>query len=418
VDSGGTFRLDPPRLRTTEDASLERHTTWFELYFDLVFVAAVSELGTGLAREPTAAVFARFAGLFVVVVWAWIGFTMYANRFDTDDLPYRLSKAAAAFAIASLAVQIPHVISGHGGTAGIAASYSVARLLLLGLYVRARRHVAGLGRGLIDVYLTRFSISTVLWIASIAVPAPYRQILWAVGIAIDLSAPPSAWRRLPGATVVISHATDRFGTFFIIVLGESVISVVGGVAGLEFSLAAWAVAGLCFVTALTIWWIYFDLADTSVLGRGALGVVYLYAHFPIFGGVAAFGVGTKLAITQANQAAIEAGGRWALGGGIAAFAVGIAALHLGAEWTSKRDPAFIGRLVLAAGSTLLAAVGSGLAPVAFVAILATATVVQLLVEAFTFRVGAATPYVPPALATSAGLAAPGTAASAGSTSVS
>ena len=418
MDSGGTFRLDPPRLRTTEDASGERHTTWFELYFDLVFVAAVSELGTGLAREPTAAVFARFAGLFVIVVWAWIGFTMYANRFDTDDLPYRLSKAAAAFAIASLAVQIPHVISGHGGTAGIAASYSVSRLLLLGLYVRARRHVAGLGRGLIDVYLGHFSISTALWIVSIAVPAPYRQILWAVALAIDLSAPPRAWRRLPGATVVISHATDRFGTFFIIVLGESVISVVGGVAGIQFSLAAWVVAGLCFVTALTIWWIYFDLADTSVLGRGALGVVYLYSHFPIFGGVAAFGVGTKLAITQANQAGLEAGGRWALAGGIAAFAVGIAALHLGAEWTSKRDPAFIGRLVLAAGSILLAAVGGGLAPVAFVAILATATLVQLLVEAFTVRVGAATPYVPPALAASAGLAATGTAASAGSTSVS
>jgi low temperature requirement protein LtrA len=415
VDSGGTFRLDPPRLRTTEDASRERHTTFFELYFDLVFVAAVAELGTGLAHEPTAAVFARFAGLFVLVAWAWIGFTMYANRFDTDDLPYRLSKAAAAFAIASLAVQIPHVISGHGGTAGIAASYSVARLLLLGLYVRARRHVTGLGRGLIDVYLAHFSVSTALWIVSIAVPTPYREVLWAVGIAIDLCAPPRAWRKLPGATVVISHATDRFGTFFIIVLGESVIAVVAGVAGLEFTLAAWVAAGISFVTALTIWWIYFDLADTSVLGRGALGVVYLYAHFPIFAGVAAFGEGTKIAITHANQAGIETGGRWALAGGIAAFAVGIAALHLGAEWTSKRDPAFIGRLVLAAAAILLAALGGGLAPVAFVAILAVATVSQLLVEAFTFRIGAATPYVP-ALAASAGLAAPETAARAGSTS--
>ena len=55
VAGGPTFRLEPPRLRTFEDSGLERHTTWFELYFDLVFVAAVAELATGLAHEPTAA---------------------------------------------------------------------------------------------------------------------------------------------------------------------------------------------------------------------------------------------------------------------------------------------------------------------------------------------------------------------------
>ena len=83
--------------------------------------------------------------------------------------------------------------------------------------------------------------------------------------------------------------------------------------------------------ALCLWWIYFDLADTSVVGRGVLGLVYVYGH--LLAGVAAFGEGTKLAIAQAAQPGLAAGIRWALAGGIGAFALSLAMLHIGAEWT-------------------------------------------------------------------------------------
>jgi low temperature requirement protein LtrA len=62
-----TFRIEPPRLRTIEDSDSERHATWFELYFDLVFAAAVVELATGLSKDPSGTVFARFAGIFVAL---------------------------------------------------------------------------------------------------------------------------------------------------------------------------------------------------------------------------------------------------------------------------------------------------------------------------------------------------------------
>ncbi|HEY6522314.1 MAG TPA: low temperature requirement protein A, partial [Solirubrobacteraceae bacterium] len=107
LGAGGTFRLEPPRLRTTADPSEERHATWFELFFDLVFAAAVSQLGAAVARDPSAPVFARFAALFVVIVWAWVLYTLYANRFDTDDLIFRLSKSGAMLAIAAIAVNVP-----------------------------------------------------------------------------------------------------------------------------------------------------------------------------------------------------------------------------------------------------------------------------------------------------------------------
>jgi len=110
-----TALLRPPRLRTAADEDEERHATWYELYFDLVFVAAVAQLATALSRELTLVGFARFAGLFVPVAWAWAGFTFYANRFDTDDVAYRLVKAGAMLAIAAVAISVHSVM--RGGTA-------------------------------------------------------------------------------------------------------------------------------------------------------------------------------------------------------------------------------------------------------------------------------------------------------------
>jgi low temperature requirement protein LtrA len=396
-----TFRIEPPRLRTLANPDEERHATWFELYFDLVFVAAVAQLAAALSREPSGPVFARFVGLFVVVAWAWMGFAFYANRFDTDDLIYRLAKSCAMLAIAALAVNLHRVMAGHGGTVAFAVGYVVVRSLLIALYVRARIHVHGAGRKLSDIYIACFSITTGIWLVSVFVPGPFRYVLWAVALAIDFAVPPRAWPVLEGAPIVVSHLTERFGTFFIIVLGESVVGVVAGVAGFEFSVASWVIAGACFVIALCMWWIYFDLADTSVLGRGVLGLIYIYAHFPLLAGVALFGAGTELAITQAADPGLGVGVRWALAGGIAAFALALAVLHIGAEWTSLRDRTFLGRIVLAALAIALAVAGGGMAPLAFVVLLAVGVLGQLLLEAFTFPVGAASVWEPPEPAESA-----------------
>jgi low temperature requirement protein LtrA len=391
------FRLEPPRLRTTADPREERHATWFELYFDLVFVAAVSQLGSALARDPSAALFARFTALFVVVLWAWVLYTLYANRFDTDDLIFRLTKSGGMLAIAAVAVNVHHAMDGHGGTVGFAVGYVTLRAFLIALYARAARHVRGQGRKLCGIYIVGYSATTGLWVISIFLPGPARYALWCVAMLIDLAIPTRAWAALKGgAAVAASHLTERYGTFFIIVLGESVVAAVAGVAGLEFTIQSWIVGGLCFVIALCLWWIYFDLADTSVVGRGVLGLLFVYAHFPLLAGVAAFGDGTRLAITGAAQPGLGAGARWALAGGIGVFALSLAVLHLGAEWTSLRDRTFAGRVCLAALALALAAAGGRIAPWAFVALVAGAVLAQLLLEAFTARPGAATVWEPPA----------------------
>ena len=148
------------------------------------------------------------------------------------------------------------------------------------------------------------------------------------------------------------------------------------------------------MVALCLWWICFDLADTSVVGRGALGLVFVYCHFPLLAGVAAFGAGTRLAIEHAAQPGLDAGTRWALAGGLGAFALSLAVIHIGAEWTSLRDRTFLGRIGLVVVAITLAAAGAGIGPLAFTGLLGAAVLGQLLLEATTPRTGAATVYQP------------------------
>ena len=109
---------DPPRLRTLDDED-ERHATWLELFFDLVFVVAVAQLADGLAADPSVHGFLVFAGLFVPVWWAWVGYTFYADRFDTDDPLHRILMIAGMFGVAVLATVIPDAF--HGETAAFEA---------------------------------------------------------------------------------------------------------------------------------------------------------------------------------------------------------------------------------------------------------------------------------------------------------
>jgi low temperature requirement protein LtrA len=99
--------LEPPRLRTLAGGQQnDRRATWLELFFDLVFVATVGQLANALSADPTPARFFEFLGLFVPVWWAWSGYTFYANRFDTDDLPYRLLTLLGMFGVAVLALAL------------------------------------------------------------------------------------------------------------------------------------------------------------------------------------------------------------------------------------------------------------------------------------------------------------------------
>ena len=92
----------PPALRP----GAERHASWLELFFDLVFVAAVAALATQLHEDHSVAGLAVFAGLFVPVWWGWMGYTWYATGFDGDDRVFRVGLLAGMLAIAGLSAGV------------------------------------------------------------------------------------------------------------------------------------------------------------------------------------------------------------------------------------------------------------------------------------------------------------------------
>ena len=205
--------LRPPRLRTLaeEDAEDERHASWLELFFDLVFVVAIAELAHELGVDHTLGGFATFAALFVPIFVAWQGFSFYADRFDTDDVLFRVCMLAAMLAVAALAIQIPDVA--HGESTGFALAYVTIRVLTIVLNLRAYRHVP-LARPLVGRYVVAFSFSVALWTASLAVPEPWRFVLWGIGLAVDLGVPARIGPRFVGRVPLhASHIPERFALF-------------------------------------------------------------------------------------------------------------------------------------------------------------------------------------------------------------
>ena len=129
---------------------------------------------SGLRDDRTLHGVLVFAGLFSSVWWAWAGFTFYANRFDTDDVVYRLAKLAAMLA-SGLAIASATEATGTLA-AQFAFCHAAIRMVLVALYLRAYRHVAQ-ARGLIVVYLTAAAIAAGLWLAGAMVSGPARPKL-------------------------------------------------------------------------------------------------------------------------------------------------------------------------------------------------------------------------------------------------
>jgi low temperature requirement protein LtrA len=173
-----------------------------------VFVVAIAELSHELVVNHTLGGFATFAALFVPVFVAWQGFSFYADRFDTDDVLFRVSMLIAMLAVAALAIQIPGVT--HGASTGFALAYVAIRSLTVALNLRAYRHVS-LARPLIGRYVVAFSFSVALWTVSLAVPEPWRFLLWGIGLAADIGVPALIGPRFVGRVPLhASHIPERF----------------------------------------------------------------------------------------------------------------------------------------------------------------------------------------------------------------
>jgi low temperature requirement protein LtrA len=372
-DTGLKPLLLPPRLRTLEEGD-GRRASFLELFFDLVFVVAIAQLAHELELDHSLRGFAVFGALYLPVFLAWQGFSFYADRFDTDDVVFRVVMLAAMLAIAALAIQVPDVA--HGDSAGFVVAYVVLRALMIGLYLRSYRHVPE-ARPLIVRYAWQYSAAIGVWALSLAFEPPTRYVLWGIALAWELSIPTRARSLFPAVPVHASHVPERFALFTIIVLGETIVVVALGTSGSEWAVSSAAVAVLGFAAAAAIWWVYFGGGGEVTLPRSPAAIlVYTHVHIPLLAALTAFSAGVALAIAEAPAAALDAGTRWALAGG--------AALYLACVTTAQRATVQgllrgteRARALAVAVLVLLAAGGGELDPVLLVGLVA-ATLVLLV----------------------------------------
>jgi low temperature requirement protein LtrA len=338
-----------------------------ELFSDLVYVVAVTELAGLLTEEVTAARVLAYVGLFVPVWWAWAGQTFYANRFDTDDTSHRLLAAVQIVAVAGLAASV-HAVADR--SAPFVLSYIGVRLLLIGAYVRAGRHVPE-ARPLCLRYAIGFSLEVALWAGSLLMPTPARFVVWAVAVAVGIGTPLTSRHYHAVLPPQPEHLPERFGLFVVIVLGESIASVVHGLVGRGLAAIPLIGAGAGVLLAASLWWLYFEnIEESVVLQTRVAGQVWVYTHLPLVIAIAAVGVGVRHSILSPTFGPAE---RWLLGGSVAATLGLLPVLHACSRQRNRKLPRLAG-VALALLATASAAAWPALALLVALAVICIAQV--------------------------------------------
>lgn len=294
-------------LRDREDEDSAR-VSFVELFFDLVFVFAVTQLAAFLAAEPTLEGTMRVLVLFLAVWWLWITTTWATNRLDPDRSLVRAVIFVLMGAGLMFSISIPMGFETRGAV--LAGAYVAMQVGRSAFMVWA---LGQAGEGAQRMTFLRntiwFAVSGLFWIGGALAEGDLRVLFWAFALAIELAVPwagfwlPGLGRSSAGAwDVEGEHLAERCGLFIILSLGESILVTGSRMDGLDLSATNLAAFGVAVLGSLAMWWIYFDSGarrGTKAFERsdepGRLArFAYTYVHLPIVAGVVVVAVSDKL----------------------------------------------------------------------------------------------------------------------------
>jgi len=198
-----------------------RKATWFELFFDLVFVVAVAQLSAAYAHQYNPAGALAFALAFLAMWWCWLGHTFHATRFDDDTGRRRGLGVLHTAAVVLIGYGVSDPLGGRAWAFG--GGLAAFKGLLALAYVGERRWRGA--AGLIRVYATLYAVQTLLWLAG-ALTEPLRWAAWGLALALDLASPWLVAKHTEAVPPHPEHLPERFGLFTIILLGEGMAAVV------------------------------------------------------------------------------------------------------------------------------------------------------------------------------------------------
>jgi low temperature requirement protein LtrA len=307
-------------------AESQHRVTVLELFFDLVFVFAITQVTGFLASDLTLAGLGRGCMIVAALWWAWAAYSWLTNTLYAEDPVPRVTVLAAMGAMLLVSLAVPEAFGEHAVV--FAVAYAVVRALHVLLYYLAARKDPEFRRGVLRLGAPLMIGSAILLGASF-VSGPLRTILWGVALLVDYSGPLIAGPR--GWTVHAGHFVERYGLIVIIALGEAIVSIGVGATGLRLEGAVLASAILAVVLAGALWWSYFDVMALEAEHRlgHAHGLeqvamardAYTYLHLPIVAGIILVALGVKKAIAHAGHA-LEQVPAIALYGGLALYFFG------------------------------------------------------------------------------------------------
>jgi low temperature requirement protein LtrA len=246
----------PPRSGRTR-AVPQRLVTWVELFFDLVYVFVITQVAALLRTDQSAAGVLQAVVVFVPIYWAWVGTSIYADTHEVDALVDRLGLFVVGLASLIMAMAVPGAYGNRGVLLG--ASYLAARLVLAALALRGPFRAVPLNPYTIALVVT----GPLVFIGGF-LTGPARVTLWFIAAATDLLAPRLTRRGLARIPFDPAHLPERFGLFFIIALGDSIVAVGAVAAALPLTpLRLLAVAG-AYGLVFGLWWVYFHLAASAI----------------------------------------------------------------------------------------------------------------------------------------------------------
>ena len=342
-------RSHSPRLTPTFRE--EERVTPLELFFDLVFVLALTQCTSLLAQDVSWGGVGKALLVLAVLWWSWGGYAWLTSVIDPEEGAVRLVMfaAMAAFMVAALCVT-----DAYGDLAiPFAAAYAVVRAAHIALFLLASRDDPGL-RQSVSGLAASTAVGVALLLLGAILGGDAQVVVWGVAAALDLAGPfffgAEGWKLVPG------HFAERHGLIVIIALGESIVAVGVGAGGhLTVGIAAAAVLGIALAAAM--WWAYFDVVAlvagrhlaSRAVGREQNEMArdsYSYLHFPMIAGIVLVALGMKKTIGHVDH---ELGtvATFALVGGVAVYLLAHVAFRLRNVRTVNKQRLVLGVLLLA-----------------------------------------------------------------------
>ena len=308
-----------PRLTAVLRGDVERVTP-LELFFDLVFVLAITQCTTLMTQHLSWAGLGEAILVLGVLWWSWVGYAWLTSVVDPEEGTVRLTIFVAIAALLVAALCVPQVF---GSTAGVfAGAYAIVRTAHIVLFLLASREDPLLRRSVIGLAAST-AIGVGLLIAASFSDGTAQALLWILALLLDMGGPYlfgiEGWKLVPG------HFAERHGAIIIIALGESIVAIgAGASAHIDAGVVGAAVLGVAVAAAM--WWLYFDVVAIVAerrLARAAAGRErnamardsYSYLHFPMVAGIVLVALGLKKTLGHVGDPLATVPAAAMLGGG-------------------------------------------------------------------------------------------------------